>query len=249
MSSPDLNLLGIMAYFKQGNGHKCLILGHQERLNTNPVPAIQAALGLLANGEKICQMYVASCSSDPGYGLIAAPDYYQPLEADGVVLTERDSAVIMQTADCPTVILTNKKSGRKVVVHAGRAALTPHSVGDRENTTIIETALTALNARDLSEVVVLVVGDICGYCFKHDAPEARHLIEPFLMFGDEVFFDRDHFGLSLFMVIEIRLIAAGVPRGNITHANECTYEKGRYASHRRDGDRNDRNHVIVVKTT
>lgn len=235
-----------MAYFDYGDSHKCLILGHQKRLNDHFIPALRAAVELGANPSKICQVYVASSSNDPGYGLIKVPDYYEPVIADGILLNERWSAVIMQTADCPTIVLTDDTTGNKVVAHAGRAALTPH--GHCVDCTIVETALAQLGAKDRTKVKAFVLGDICGKCFLHDHESAAPLISSFLRIGDRVFDDVKRRGLSLFKVIRSRLEHAGVSPAHITHYGNCTYEHHRYASHRRDGDRNDRNHVIVVKT-
>ncbi len=235
-----------MAYFKHGSGFKCVILGHQERLGQNPIPAIHAATELGANPHAICILHTASGKNDPGYQLIKRPDYKGPVAAEGVFLDERQSAAIMQTADCPTIILTNSENGKMVVTHAGRPALTP--AGHCKDCTIVETALSHLGTRDVSNISAHVVGDICGKCFKHDHDSARPLIVPFLPLGDQVFLDVESGALSLFAVIKHRLLHAGVPEASISHYGDCTFEKHRYSSHRRDANRNDRNHIIVVKT-
>ncbi len=235
-----------MAYFKQGDGFKCLILGHQKRLGENPIPALHAATELGANPQAICILHTASNGDDPGFQLIKRPNYQSPVEAEGVFLEDRYCAAIMQTADCPTIILTNNKTGKIVVTHAGRPALAPKDhCGD---CTIVETALSQVGTRDFSKVSACVVGDICGKCFKHDHASARSLVTPFLPLGERVFTDMESGALSLFAVIKHRLIHAGVPEMNIEHYGECTFEKRQYASHRRDNNRNDRNHIIVVKT-
>ena len=235
-----------MAYFKHGNGFKCLILGHQGRLGGNPIAALHAATELGANPHAICILHTASGSADPGFKLIKRPDYKNPVEAEGVFLEERYSAAIMQTTDCPTIILTNNESGKMVVTHAGRPALTPK--GHCVNCTIVETALSHIGTRDFSKVSAYVVGDICGKCFKHDHASARPLVAPFLPLGEDVFFELESGSLSLFAVIKHRLTHAGVPETQIGHYGDCTFEKSWYASHRRDNNRNDRNHIIVVKT-
>jgi copper oxidase (laccase) domain-containing protein len=235
-----------MAYSKIGNGHKCVILGRQPRLSSNPVGAFRAAIELGATPDRICLLHVPSNQNESGFQLIEVASYDDPVEAEGVILTERGSSAILQTADCPTIILTDEVTGNKVVTHAGRGALTPqsHSVDD----TIVETALTQLGAKDKTKVHAFVAGDISGKHFLHDHESARALIEPFLCLGDEVFTDKERFGLSLFAVIKHRLLRAGVPLRNISHYGDCTFDHQRYSSHRRDGDRNDRNHIIVVKT-
>ncbi|MEY2665305.1 MAG: Multi-copper polyphenol oxidoreductase laccase [Candidatus Parcubacteria bacterium] len=228
-----------------GHGHKCLILGRQERLANNPLQAIRAAIELGASHERICIIHAPNGPKENGFQQIKVPNYQRPVEAEGITLTEQGSAAIIQTADCPTVILTDEATGKKVVTHAGRPALTPQeNCIDR---TIVETALAQLGARDIKKVQAFVLGDICGNCFLHDHESALPLVEPFLRLGQSVFTNVERNGLSLFKVIEARLMHAGVPSANIAHYNDCTFEHHRYSSHRRDSDRNDRNHVIVVR--
>jgi copper oxidase (laccase) domain-containing protein len=191
-------------------------------------------------------LYVPSQQGEAGFQLIKKADYLTPIEADGVILTERGSAAILQTADCPTIILTDEVTGYKVVTHAGRAALTPQ--GHCVDCTIVENALAQLGAKDKTKVHAFVVGDISGKHFLHDHESARPLIEPFLRFGNDIFTDQERLGLSLFAIIKRRLLHANVPESNISHYGDCTFAHQRYSSHRRDGNRNDRNHIIVVKT-
>jgi copper oxidase (laccase) domain-containing protein len=108
--------------------------------------------------------------------------------------------------------------------------------------------LAQLGAKDKTKVQAYVVGDISGKHFLHDEESARPLIETFLRLGDEVFSDKERLGLSLYAVIKRRLLNAGVPQANINHYGQCTFSHQRYSSHRRDKDRNDRNHIVVVKT-
>jgi copper oxidase (laccase) domain-containing protein len=234
-----------MAYFEMGYGHKCLILGHQERLSDNPLQAIVAAIELGASPERVCIVHAPNSSEQTGFQQIKIPDYQTPVEAEGVILTEQGSAAIIQTADCPTIILTDGATGRKVVTHAGRPALTPQ--GHCTDCTIVENALAQLGAKDRNKVHAFVVGDICGTCFLHDHESALPLVAPFLRLGEQVFDDVERHGLSLFKVIKLRLTHAGVPTSNITHYGNCTFHHDHYASHRREGNRDDRNHVIVVK--
>jgi copper oxidase (laccase) domain-containing protein len=235
-----------MAYFKIGQGHKCLILGHQPRLSVNPVAAFRAAVELGATPSRMSLLHVPSNETERGFQLIKQPTYDDPVEAEGVILTERGSAAILQTADCPTIIITDEITGNKVVTHAGRAALTPQ--GQDSSDTIVERALAKLSPKDMTKVQAFVLGDISGKHFLHDHESARPLIEPFLRYNEEVFTDKVRLGLSLYEVIKRRLLHAGVPLAHIGHYGECTFAHHRYASHRRDGNRNDRNHIIVVKT-
>lgn len=247
MSSHQTSTVAAMAYYLIEEGFKCLILGHQQRLATNSISAIGAAVEMGANPHKICILHVPSGPQDPGFKLIQVAEYKYPVTAEGVILMDPYSAAILQTADCPTIILIDDRTGKMVITHAGRAALTP-TKPECGDCTIVTTALVQLGAADLKKVRAHVIGDICGKCFLHDTDTGRPLVEPFRKLGEKVFQDWDRGGVSLFAVIKHRLMHAGVLSKHITHSADCTYEKSQYASHRRDKNRDDRNHVIVVKT-
>lgn len=248
-SQIEQKILSSLAYFNYTDAFKCLILGKQPRLSVDSLTAINTAVGAGASPQKICVLHVPSGATGDGYQLLKVADYYEPVAAEGTALTEKGAAVIMQTADCPTVILTDTQTGKVVVTHAGRAALTPKCKERSPNCdfTVIENAYAFLGAKDPTKVTVLVIGDICGECFKHDYESAQHLVAPFLPLGKEVFADIETGSLSLFSVIKKRLMFIGVAESTIHHYQDCTFEKNRYASHRRDEDVNERNHIVVVR--
>ena len=90
-----------------------------------------------------------------------------------------------------------------------------------------------------------MIGNICGACFKHDQPEAKPLIEPFLKYPPSVFANIEDGALDLYEVIKHELMHHGVPAENIAHAGTCTLETAWLSSHRR-GDK-DRNTVMLIK--
>jgi copper oxidase (laccase) domain-containing protein len=91
----------------------------------------------------------------------------------------------------------------------------------------------------------LVVGSICGSCFKHDKPEAQHLIEYFHRLPDQVFADKATGALDLFEVIRHNLRHLGVRDEHIRRAGPCTFETDGLSSYR-EARTNLRNTVILV---
>ena len=224
------------------------LFGHQKRMIEDEgriASTLTVALG--ASVSKICRVIVASDQNQEGFQLTKVADYTDFVRADGVVLTEPGSAALLQTADCASGILYCPRTNRAVLFHGGRPALTPFCRQESGTCdwTVVETALQAVTkggAKD--DVVALVIGNICGQCFKHEHESAHHLAEPFLHLGEKVFADVENKALDLYKVIKHRLMHAGVREENISHTGPCTFETPVLSSHRR-GD-TDRNTTVVV---
>ncbi len=228
------------------------LIGRQRRIieDEGRMAATQAQ-GLGAHPSKICRLIVASDETRTGFQQLKLPDFQELCYADGVLLTEIGSAVAGQSGDCPFVILHNLQSDRMAIFHAGRPALTPFCKLDSPHCdfTIVETALSQLcGAGSRESVQALIIGNICGSCFKHDQPEARAKATWFSPLGDHVFADVESLSLDLEAVIRHRLTHQGVAESNIRHVGPCTFETPSLASHRR-GDTDVRNTLIVVKRT
>lgn len=200
----------------------------------------------------ICFARAAATFGQPGFGEVVEP-IYGPVErtqhdiaADGVLLSRVKSAAIIRTGDCPAVALFVPAAGRAVLLHAGRAALTPcGNAGKIHN--IITTGFNRLTANLAeSRVLALIVGSICAEHFPHDTPEARPLIEPFTVFGEHAFVDYAAGKLNLVAIIRQQLIDLGVAAPDIHHDGLCTYEHTMLASNRRDPGVKLRNPVILV---
>ena len=196
-----------------------------------------------------CYLQVASDSSKPGFQTIIpwqATPSNQPLQADGVVMTQANTAALFHTADCPAVVFSNIKTGTATAIHAGRPAMT---LRDGEN--IITRVLANLKTEDgdFKNLHVYITGAICGKHFRHDHAHMQTLAEPFLKtFGKAAFSDVDTLALDLVKVISFQLTQAGVTENKITHDCVCTYETAGLTSHRRDGkDRTTSNLVLVIK--
>jgi copper oxidase (laccase) domain-containing protein len=209
---------------------KLYILGKQPRIITDPKISYNQAMRFGADRGKIQQLIVASDSSTDGHKRVSLATYGDPKSWDGAVISESRSAVILQTADCPTLVLTNESEGRVAIVHAGRPALT----GDSH---VIKNAILEVcgNEDSAKNLKALIVGSICGRCFKHDKPEAKPFIEYFLQLPEpnQVFTDRENGALDLFGVIRRDLLCHGLRDEHIRHEGPCTFETEDLASYRR----------------
>lgn len=224
------------------------LFGHQDRIiedEARHATALASSVG--ANADLVFPLIVApdkSVSYFQNVGFLKANELNY---GDGGILKKTGSAIVLQSADCPILVLHHTVSGRVVVVHAGRPALTPvcKEKSPACDMTIIEIAVAKMCVHTETHLLeALVVGNICGPCFKHDHEEAQHLIAPFLPLGSPVFANKETGSLDLFAVIKHRLAHLGVPVENIVHTGPCTFETPTLSSHRR-GDKT-RNTVIVV---
>lgn len=224
------------------------LFGHQKRMIEDEGHiASKLAVALGASASKICRVIVASDQNQEGFQLTKVADYTDFLRADATILAERRSAAMMQTGDCATGILYCSRTNKASVFHGGRPALTPFckEYSKTCDGTIVEDALLHLCGNGpKDDVIALVIGNICGACFKHEKEEAHHLAEPFLPLGERVFANIENRALDLYAVIKHRLMHAGVLEQNITHAGPCTFETPALSSHRRKDT--DRNTTVVV---
>lgn len=221
------------------------VFGQQQRIIDNPQTSFDQAKQVGASPEKITQLIVASDDLKPGHKMVCPARYNDLMYCDGAVLAEVGATAIMQAADCAILIIYDRASGKVVVAHAGRPALSPS--GHCASCTITENAVHALVGHDgdRSQLEVIVTGNICGPCFKHDHVDAQKYIEPFLRYPAHVFADIEQGALDLFALIKHNLMFKGVPESHIRQEGPCTLETPCLSSHRR-GDTT-RNTFIIVK--
>lgn len=221
------------------------IFGHEPRIADKPFAAIGGAGRFGIPPERTALCIVASNKDAPGYKGIVVNTLGETKFADGILLTEGNSAGGIQTADCAGIAFYDEVTENAILVHGGRPALT----GDDHcaSCTIVTHALDHLTGPtgDRSRVHALVVGNICGDCFEHVGEGADVYIEPFLKYPPQVFKDRSRGALDLYEVIKHDLIHHGVPEANIQHEGPCTKESNWLSSHRR-GDKT-RNTIILVR--
>jgi len=202
----------------------------------------QAVNALGAQPTKICQVIVPSDDSSNGHKTIGAANYESPVYGEGIVLTDVSSGGFMQTRDCPTLFLSNEKTGRVLMSHAGKYAVRPPVDCSGCSGNIVSTAFKAVAPDyDGGLVHAWVVGGICPTCFKHDDERGQAFIKPFLdTFGTEVFTGDVNMGqLDLNTLIKLQLQGFGVAASNIRIDTTCPREHVGCASYRGitfDGD-------------
>jgi copper oxidase (laccase) domain-containing protein len=227
---------------------KVALFGRMRRMiEDDGMAAANLAVGLGASPSKICRIIVASDENAPGFQQIKGPDYQEFVYAEGSILRSSHEAIVLQSGDCPIVLL--RKDDRVIAFHAGRPALTPFCKVKSASCdyTVVENALSFLCGKTPREnVEALVLGNICGQCFKHESDEAVEKASWFLPLGEQVFGDTETLSLDLFEVIKLRLRHEGVLDENIHHLGPCTFETAGLTSYRR-GDRDTRNTIVVVK--
>ena len=238
-------------YFSFGKEVRVALVGpDQSQLEHVPDLAIQYG----ANLDKICIVKAPSNQEGRGYQTIIPASYGKNIHrrkpdvyAEGVILTEPGSAAIIHVADCPVLVLFELQSGRVVVTHAGRPAMTPSNLPHEPITNIVTKAYNFLVGKHRCPyVLAYITGSICPYCFPHEREAGTALIASFKQFGDVAFANKERGELDLLSLITHQLISCGVRPNRISSNKTCTYETPWLASYRRDRT-NDRNAVVVVK--
>lgn len=209
--------------------------GRQPRIGDEPALSRQFAHVRGANRNLVAQLIVARDHSSLGFKGVYPPAFDRLNYQDGAVIKTTGSAVILQTADCPTVILTHRRKAEVAVFHAGRPALTPDP--HCPSCTVIENAVQSLGVVTKEAALhleALVIGDICGEHFRHDTPGAEALVAPFRRLSETVFADSATGSLSLYEVIRHELMSRGVPASQIRREGPCPFEDESLASYRRN---------------
>lgn len=226
--------------------HFSVALYGPDRPRTRDLPLLHRGVA-----GKVCLVKFASSQKDPGFSQIALPVFGQQasddfdIYADGVILTKPRTSVVVQTADCFTVVMYEAYSKKLFVLHAGRPSTTPQNKPGRKIQNIVTQAYELLTYLVTNpKVEVYITGGICGNCFTHDHPSAEKFITPFDQFGDLAFTDRATGALDLQSVITTQLHELGVSPSAINHDGLCTKETAWLTSYRRD--KVPRNAVVVV---
>ncbi len=205
---------------------------------------------------------IAKITSSRRVGLILAPSNrndrgFKQIRTIGVsgkavpcegACINHKSALIIQTADCPVVIIRNMDTELVVETHAGRPALTPIRMPNGALSNVITTAyMKVLGNSTPQRLQAHITAHICGECFLHDHPGAEEFIRPFDQFGETVFTDRKRGALDVGAVIRQQLKTFGLLRENISEDVTCTKESDWLASHR--NGHTTRNIIVVERLT
>ncbi len=201
-----------------------------------------------ATRDKVC---LIDCSKNPDTQIStrAVFDSGQPydMRAEGVILTEKGSAAVLRTADCPSLALYDKANHLAVFTHAGRPALTPRVNKNGKLENIVTIAYEAIvNQSNNPDIIACITGSICGKCFLHDDENGKKLAAPFIEhFGNEIITENQ--GLNLPLVIMNQLTQLGIDKSKISHDGLCTYTNDDLYSHRQGREsKEDRNITILV---
>ena len=201
-----------------------------------------------ANSKKVC---LVDCSKNPSTQISINPVFNSgqkfDVKAEGVLLTEKGSAAILRTADCPSLVLYNRVSHKEVITHAGRPALTPKRGEEGKLENIVTYAYEAItNTSKDSDITACITGSICGKCFLHDDENGKKLALPFIThFGNEIMTKNQ--GLDLPLVIMNQLSKLGIDKDKIYHDGLCTYTNDDLHSYRRGKEsKEDRNTIILI---
>jgi YfiH family protein len=148
----------------------------------------------------------------------------EPPEADALVTTARDLALVVLVADCTPILLSDRRAGVIAAVHAGRRGL---AAGVLPATLSV---MSSLHAR--TERVHAVVGP--GICPEHyEVPAAMRAEVAASAPGSGVTTSRGTPALDIRAGLLRQLHDAGVRR--LAVLPQCTAEDDRFFSHRRDG--------------
>ncbi len=140
------------------------------------------------------------------------------LNTDVVVVDhEHPATVVMQTRDCPVIVLLNDKSGDYAVVHGMRDLLAPDERGQNMVSTALDAVAPHVNERP--SVYLYATAGVSAAAFPNYPEKAA----PFLKhYGEPVFGDVAKGELDLFLVARETVQRLGVPADHCLRDTLCT---------------------------
>lgn len=195
------------------------------------------------NADTVC-LIIAPSADDSELRFTIVQNYIpnSVVNAQGVILSQSGQATVVESRDCPTVVIEHLKTGNVGVLHCGREQL-----ANRHNpcmpTGVIERLIPELGPLDGEMLNVYITGGISAQHFEHKDPA---YIKPFLRFNrPELIRDQSKLTLDLVAAISVILSNFGVPKSNIKHDGLCTYETPWLGSRR--AKKEGANWTLVVK--
>ena len=166
-------------YHMKSDGCAVTVLGNQPALQS-----IEAARTTVQKAiEKdlaTCLMYPARDQKSRGFQKVEPCTANEIIFADATILTEGNSAVVFQVADCPGLILHDTKSGRVGVAHAGRPATTPYGKLEQNIISHLLKHMGYPAGSSIDSIIALITPCISPSWFRHDFhAEAKALVERF----------------------------------------------------------------------
>ncbi len=137
----------------------------------------------------------------------------------GVVVVNRGhpATVVMQTRDCPVIVLLNDRSGDYAVVHGMRDLLAPDERGQNMVSAALDAVVPQVHERPL--VYLYATAGISAAAFPNYPEKAA----PFLKhYGKSVFGDVAKGELDLFLVARETVQRLGVPADHCLRDTLCT---------------------------
>lgn len=163
------------------------------------------------------------------------------ISAEGVILLERNTAILVPTRDCLTIVFEDTVFYNTIVVHAGRESLWHQNCLSGcfgcDMTSVIQNAILELQnhnpALEMCDVKVHIINGICAKHFKHDRPGALKKIEHYsLLDRGRVFLDYEHGQLDLVEAAMEIMDRQEILEGQISQEDHCTYGSEGFASKR-----------------
>ncbi|MCP4197147.1 MAG: peptidoglycan editing factor PgeF [Proteobacteria bacterium] len=148
------------------------------------------------------------------------------IEADGIVATEADVVLAVQTADCVPLLLADPNTGAVAAVHVGWR-------GARKG--VVRSCIRAMGSKGVSaKSLVAAIGPcICMTCYEVGEEVARYFPES----SDPIKGKPGKFLFDLGLAVEVFLIAAGLTSNHIGRIDACTAcQTDALFSHRRTGE-------------
>ncbi len=176
-------------------------------------------------GKQVHGVYVHEARSTDAAGPYG---YEELMEADGYVTAEKNLPLVVFTADCVPVLISDVKAGVVGAIHSGWRS----TVSDIEGEAIKKMLLLGAS---IDNIKVAVGPAICRCCFevgKEVSDAATALIGSRIegLYSEK---ENGKFMLDLRAVIKERLLMLGVLPENIDFVGECTMcHPGTYYSHR-----------------
>lgn len=159
---------------------------------------------------------------------------------DITVTRNPEVAAAVRTADCPAVLMADRKSGTVAAVHSGWRGTVQR---------VVQAALTALDSLGCQPVnVVAAIGPHIEACCFEVGPDVAAELAGACTLGPAVVDEsRAKPHVDLRRILEAQLREGGVPAANIDHVRGCTLcEPESFHSYRRDGSRGGRMLAAIV---
>ncbi len=136
---------------------------------------------------------------------------YAPYEADGIASAKKNHALCIKTADCQSILFTDKKGEFLLAIHAGWKGNRVH--------------YPYLAAKEFCEHYNIKIADLLAVRGPSLSPKASEFINYSKEWGNEfdAWFDKKEKTMNLWELTNHQLLEAGLLKENIYNLDLCTY--------------------------